>query len=104
MTPISNLREWRELGLYVQQKRQREKLSITVCAEKLGISAQMLLDLESANVFPYSDRSAELGDAARRYLEFLGLPLSTFTTLLVNYVNDLSSEHDYIPTYLKTKL
>ncbi len=103
MTVISNLRDWRELGLQIQQQRQREKISISFCAEQLGASAQMLLDLESANVFPYSSQSAELGDLARRYLELLGIPVSTFATLLINHVNDIFDEDECIPSYLKAK-
>ncbi len=103
MALVSKLRDWRELGLHIQQKRQREKISISFCAEQLGTSAQILLDLESANVFPYSSQSAELGEIARRYLELLGIPVSTFATLLINHVNDLHGEDECIPSYLKAK-
>lgn len=101
--PVKNLRSWREYGLCVQQKRERDKLSVTVCAERLGVSAQMLLDLESANVFPYTDREAELGDVAKRYMGLLGIPVNTFATLLLDHINDPCRDGPHIPSYLRAK-
>ena len=103
MTPVKNLRGWREYGLCVQRERERQKLSVTVCAEQLGASAQMVLDLESANVFSYADQGAELGDIAKRYSELLGIPTNTFATLLLDHTNVSRDEESYVPVYLRAK-
>jgi len=103
MSTLENLREWRELGLQVQQRRERVGLSTLACAEQLSVSPQTLIDLESANVFNYLDQGSFLTDLARHYLELLELSLKPYASLLLNTSDSPSNAEPIIPEYLKAK-
>ena len=103
MSTLENLREWRELGLQVQQRRERVGLSTLACAEQLSVSPQTLIDLESANVFNYLDQGSFLPDLARQYLELLELSLKPYASLLLNASDSPSNAESIIPEYLKAK-
>jgi hypothetical protein len=100
---VDNLREWRELGVHVQQKRNRIKLSATECAYQLGVDPQMVLDMESSNVFPYEEFSHQWQDLARRYLELLESSPKPFASLLLPRNDNTVDKDLYIPSYLRQK-
>lgn len=101
MSTLENLREWRELGLQIQQRRERVGLSTLACAEQLGVSPQTLIDLESANVFSYLDQSSFLPDLAKQYLELLELSMKPHASLLLNASDSIANAELIIPEYLK---
>lgn len=103
MSTLESLREWRELGLQVQQRRERVGLSTLACAEQLSVSPQTLIDLECANIFNYLDQGSFLPDLARQYLELLELSLKPYASLLLNTSDSPSNAEPIIPEYLKAK-